>query len=49
MRRFIPLLLLAGLLLAACIAPAGPAGTATAPDSAAQPATPEVTVYRSPT
>lgn len=49
MRRYIPLLLLAGLLLAACAAPAGPAGTTTAPDKAVQPATPEVTVYRSPT
>lgn len=49
MRRFTLLLLLAGLLLAACVAPAGPVGTTTAPESATQPATPEVTVYRSPT
>ncbi|MEZ4768310.1 MAG: hypothetical protein R2844_07780 [Caldilineales bacterium] len=46
MTRFVLLFALAGLLLVACAAPAGPAAAPAAPD---QPAAQEVTVYRSPT
>ena len=49
MTRIVLLIALAGLLLAACVAPAGPVSPAVAPDAAPQAVSPEVVVYRAPT
>ncbi len=48
MQRVVPSLLLLGLLLTACAAPAGPANPVTL-EAPAQLAAPEVTVFYSPT